>query len=424
MVNKTSLDVLKEALDIEDYVIRTRRFLHENPEIGLQEKNTIQYVTNELNKMSIPFEIVENGGIIGYIVGNKPGKKVILRADLDALPMKESEFNLKQKKEVVSKNDAAAHTCGHDAHTAMLLGAAKILTAHKELINGTIILAFEQAEEIGGGIYNLLTRLHEIGADGVWGIHLKSDIPAGKISVEAGPRMASAFAFKVMIEGKSGHGSRPDLSIAPLDCFTDFYQNIKSMRLTGLNPFDPIALSIGTIEYGNAANIIPQTLTFSGTCRFLHFSQGKQAEIKFKEILTKICDLHHCQFNYISEPKAMDLIVYNNEQCSQIATEAISKALGSEVNYKYPAWMASESFSIYQKYFPGVFAFLGIANEELGSGAEHHNENFDIDESALKIGIASTVEYAINFLNAGADIKFTPYKRSVKDLFIDNGFQI
>ena len=134
MVNKTSLDVLKEVLDLEDYVISTRRYLHENPEIGLQEKNTIQYVTNELNKMSIPFEIVENGGIIGYIEGNKPGKKIILRADLDALPMKESEFNLKQKKEVVSKNDAAAHTCGHDAHTAMLLGAAKILAAHKDLM--------------------------------------------------------------------------------------------------------------------------------------------------------------------------------------------------------------------------------------------------------------------------------------------------
>ncbi|SOC38526.1 amidohydrolase [Ureibacillus acetophenoni] len=424
MVNNISLNVLKEALDIEDYVISTRRYLHENPEIGLQETNTIQHVTNELTKMSIPFEIIDNGGIIGYIQGKKPGKKLILRADLDALPMKESEFNLKQKKEVVSKNDAAAHTCGHDAHTAMLLGAAKILTAHKDLINGTIILAFEQGEEMGGGIYNLLTRLKEIGADGIWGIHLKSDMPAGKISVEAGPRMASAFSFKVMIEGKSGHGSRPDLSIAPLDCFTDFYQNIKSLRLTGLNPFDPIALSIGTIEYGNAANIIPQTLTFSGTCRFLHYSQGKQAEIKFKELLSKICDLHNCQFKYLSEPKAMDLIVYNNEQCSQIATESVSNALGSEVNFKYPAWMASESFSMYQKYFPGVFAFLGIANEELGSGAEHHNEKFDVDESALKIGVASTVQYAIDFLNVHEDIKFTPDKRTVKELFIDNGFQI
>ncbi len=424
MVNDTSTDILKEVLNIEEYVINTRRYLHENPEIGLHELNTIQFVTNELSNMSIPFEIVENGGIIGYIHGTNPGRKLILRADLDALPMKESEFNLKQKKKVVSKTDEAAHTCGHDAHTAMLLGAAKILSSHKDLLYGTIILAFEQGEEMGGGIYNLLNRLVEIGADGVWGIHLKSDIPTGKISVEAGPRMASAFGFKVAIEGKSGHGSRPDLSIAPLDCFTDFYQNIKSMRLTTLNPFDPITISIGNIEYGTVANIIPQTLTFSGTCRFLHFSQGKQAEIHFKELLTKLCDLHHCKYTYINEPKAMDLFVYNNEQCSTIATESISKILGKEAHYQYPAWLASESFSLYQKYFPGVFAFLGIENSELGSGAEHHNEHFDLDEAALKIGVTSTVQYAIDFLKNQLEIDFTPEKKTIQEVFIENGFQI
>lgn len=424
MVNKTSIDVLQEVLNLEEHVIEVRRFLHMNPEVGLQEKNTIQFVTNKLNELSIPFEVIENGGIIGFIEGKQPGKKLILRADLDALPMKESEYNLKQKKEVISKNDNAAHTCGHDAHTAMLLGAAKILSAHKELINGTIILAFEQAEEFGGGIFNLLTRLNEINADGIWGIHLKSDLPAGKISVEPGPRMASGFGFKVVIDGKSGHGSRPDLSIAPLDCFTDFYQNLKSMRLSKLNPFEPLTISIGSIDYGSAPNIIPQTLTFSGTCRFLHYEQGKNAVEQFKEILEKVCELHHCQYSYLNEPTAMDILVYNNEECSQIATEAVSKVFGKDVHYHFPAWMASESFSLYLKYFPGVFAFLGIQNSELGSGAEHHNEHFDVDESSLKIGVGSTVQYALDFLNSNIKINFQPEKRTVKEVFLANGFSL
>ena len=143
------------AKQVESYVIDLRRDLHLHPEISLQEVRTIQVVTDELTKMGIDFEVVPNGGVIGCIKGAHEGKSLILRADLDALPMKEAETNLKGQKVAVSKNNDAAHTCGHDGHTAMLLGAAKILNQHKENLNGTVILAFEQGEENGGGIYPL-----------------------------------------------------------------------------------------------------------------------------------------------------------------------------------------------------------------------------------------------------------------------------
>ncbi|MFC6604806.1 peptidase dimerization domain-containing protein [Ectobacillus funiculus] len=205
------------------------------------------------------------------------------------------------------------------------------------------------------GIYKILNRLIEIGADGVWGIHLKSDIPSGKISVDAGPRMAGFFTFNIRIKGKSGHGSRPDLAISPLDCFTDFYTHLKAMRLNTLDPFNAITYSIGSISAGAASNIIPETLQFSGTCRYLNYEQGLRAEHEFKRILEKTCELHKCTYEFITEPKAVDLFVYNQEDCASVALEAVKTSIGEDTVYHYPAWMASETFAYYQKYFPGVF---------------------------------------------------------------------
>lgn len=412
------LDALASAKQVEQFVIDLRRDFHLHPEISMQEERTIQVVIEELKKMGIEYEIVPNGGIIGIIKGKQAGKSIILRADLDALPMKEEEKNLNQSKIVVSKNDDAAHTCGHDGHTAMLLGATKILSQNVDKLNGDVILAFEQGEEIGGGIRGILSRLIEIGADGVWGIHLKSDLPSGKISVDPGPRMASAFKFDVVIKGKSGHGSRPDLSISPLDCFTDFYNNLRAMRLNALDPFKTITYSIGHISAGAAANVIPEELRFKGTARYLQYEQGLSAEREFIRLLDKTCDLHNCTYDFIAKPKARDSAVYNQENCAAIALDAVKSSLGEDANIHYPAWMASEPFALYQKYFPGVFAFVGIENAEKGTGAEHHNAHFDLDEDVLKLGVAVTVQYTIDFLNNDKKIDFVPEQRDMKELFI------
>ncbi|SOC44971.1 amidohydrolase [Ureibacillus acetophenoni] len=413
------IDALVLAKQAEPYVIELRRDFHRYPEVGLQEHRTIGVVTSELEKMGVPYEVVPNGGVIGVIEGTEPGKSLILRADLDALPMKEEEVNLKTKKLVVSETDHAAHTCGHDGHMAMLLGAAKILSENKDHIRGKVILAFEQAEEIGGGIYNLLHKLKEIGANGVWGIHLKSDIPSGKISVDPGPRMASSMYFKVKINGKSGHGSRPDLSISPLDCFTNFYQSLKNLRLSGLDPYQPITYSIGSVHAGSAPNIIPEYLEFGGSIRFLHYEQGLKMEQEFKRVLEKTCELYRCTYEFIQEPKLADTTINNQEDCSSIASESIKKSLGVNALYHYPAWMASESFGFYQKCFPGVFAFVGIANAEKGTGAEHHNIYFDIDEDALTLGVAATIQYTLDFLQSEKNINFTPESdESIEETFI------
>lgn len=415
---------LKYAEVVEDYVIGIRRDLHEHPEVSGEEDRTIRLVTSELEGMGLSSEVIHNGGVLSIIEGKNPGKTLVLRADMDALPMTENNNNLKGEKTVVSKNDEAAHMCGHDGHTAMLLGAAKILSENKDRLNGRIILAFEQGEENGRGIVGILSRILEIGADGVWGIHLKSDIPSGKISVDPGPRMAGAFMFDVRIDGSGGHGSRPDLASTPVDVFTDFYNHLKSSRMNSLDPFKAITFSIGSVNGGSNHNVIPESLNFKGTYRFLHYDQGVKAEKEFKDKLDKIAALHDCTYEYIIPPKAMNLSVYNQEDCAAIASEAVKNSIGGECLYHYPAWMASEPFALYQKYLPGVFAFLGIENEEKGTGADHHNSKFDIDEDVLKLGVASTVQYALYFLDIDKEISFKPEETEVKTFAKTAGFQV
>lgn len=366
----------------------------------MQETKTIEFICQELEKMAIPYKIVPDGGIIARINGNREGKTLILRADLDALPMQEANTNLSKEKKVVSKVDGVAHTCGHDAHTAMLLGAAILLNRHKEYINGTVLLVFEQGEEIGGGIENLVNALIEIGADGIWGIHLKNDLPAGKISVEAGPRMAAVMPFDITIHGKSGHGSRPDLAHSPIDCFVDFHTRLSAMRMQYLDPLKPVTFSLGSVHAGTAANIIPESLQFSGTFRYLHEEQGKKIEKFFTKLLNETTQAHDCTYKYNIEPKAHNVLVNNDETCALIAEQSVKKSIGSDALQPFPAWMASEPFALYQQHFPGVFAFLGIYNEEKGTGADHHNVHFDVDEDVLKLGVAVTVQYTIDFLNS------------------------
>lgn len=286
------LDSMRCAEEVEQYVIGIQQDLHIHPEVSGEENRTIEKVTSELEGMGLGCEVIPNGGIISIIEGGFPGKTLVLRADIDALPMQEEDTNLKTEKKVVSKYDDAAHTCGHDGHTAMLLGAAKILVRQKENLNGRIILAFEQGEEDGRGIVGILRRILEIGADGVWGIHLKADMPSGSISVDPGPRMAGAFMFDVKIIGNGGHGARPDLASTPLDVFTDFYNNLKSMRMNSLDPFKAITFSIGSVNGGSNHNVIPDSLNFKGTFRYLHHDQGKRGELEFRERLDKLSLIH------------------------------------------------------------------------------------------------------------------------------------
>ena len=368
---------------------------------------TIEKIAQELDTIGVDYVVVENGGILAKIVGDNAGdKSVLLRADVDALPVKETPDNLKPgKRTCISKTEGVMHACGHDGHTAMLLGAAKVLMQNKDQIEGTVYLCFERGEEATGNVIHIFQYIHDnnIKIDSVWGIHLLSTLESGKMGINDTNMMAGAMGFSITIEGQGGHGSRPDQSINPIDAFAAIYQGMLGLRLQKVDPYKTLTYSVGTLNSGVVGNVIPQTLTFGGTMRtFDRDGAGMDFYREFKHLIEKTCEAYKCTptFNAYTMP---GFPVINDAECAQFARKVLADELGEDCICQPEPWMASESFSRYLMQWPGVFAFLGMENEEKGVGAAHHNQAFDIDESVLVKGTAGAVKYAIEFLKSDID---------------------
>ncbi|HWP79083.1 MAG TPA: amidohydrolase [Candidatus Acidoferrum sp.] len=400
----------------ESYTVAVRRHLHINAETSGNEVKTTEYIKGEFEKMGIEAKEVEHGGLIAILEGARPGKSIICRADCDALPMSESDCNLKGPRLCKSENPDAMHACGHDGHVAMAMTAAKVLAENKDKWAGRVIFAIERGEENGWGAVQMLDALRGLGPiDGCYGNHLYCELPTGKISVEPGSRMAAGAGGMIKLTGRGGHGSRPDLCVNPLDAFVDIYASCKELLAVKLNPFSPVTFTVGAVTYGTVGNIIPDDLTFFAGFRFADFTKSGKATVEgLRKIVETCCEKHGV--TYEMSLRALDMAVINNPDCSAIAEAAITKALGPEyVGYHEP-WLASEDFGMYLKYWPGVFAFVGIQNEEFGSGAPHHNTNFDIDEAALSIGACGTLQYILDFLENDKPIRHTPETRTPEEL--------
>ena len=419
------MKIYELAKEVNPYVVEMRRYFHEHPELSNQEDKTIDRIGQELAGMGIEYEVVPHGGIVAILEGKTPGKgkTVLLRADCDALPVLEKKDNLAGPRVCCSKVDGVMHACGHDGHTAILLGAAKILNEHKDEIAGKIILFFERAEENGGGMPQMLAYMdkHGITADTCYGTHLFAMLESGKVGLITGGTMSTAMGFNITIHGKGGHGSRPDQANSPIDCFVAIYNALQAARLTKITPFKPLTLSVGLLKAGAVSNVIPNDLTFAGTARLF---DREEVGYPFKETLIKIvdgiCAAYGCTatYNQLSDPAYP---VYNDPECVEFARKVVGAELGEDVIAQPEPWMASESFSQLQKLWPGVFALLGINNPEKGTGAAHHNEYFDLDEDVFKLGVAGAVTYALRFLDGDVDTSSRQWKGSVRDLFTELG---
>ena len=413
------MEPIREAKKYFDYTVSARRRLHENPEVAGEEFETLKFICKELDSMGIEYVQIPDGGIIGQIHGGKPGKTVLLRADIDALPIPENPKNLCRDKICVSKNDGVSHACGHDAHTAMLLTEAKILNEHKDELNGSVILCFEQGEEGGGQVRNLLKYVVEtakLPVDTCFATHVKWDVKAGQISAEPGAVLSGAYGINVRLRGLTGHGSRPDLAHSVLDCFHAIYTNMNMLRMKYVSPYDVLTSSIGTVQCGTKMNIIPDELVFAGSVRTFNVEGAGAPFMKeFVEILEHETKLHHCTYEIIRMPKPL-FECDNNAVCSQIAKNAVKKYLGEDALTAATPWMASESMNMYLKLWPGVITFTGIQNDELGSGANHHTAEFDLDEQGMISGVAAALGYVKDFLDYNGEIPFKKYENSLQDL--------
>ncbi len=413
------------AKKYEDYMIEMRRYFHENPEVSNKEHNTMKKILHELENMGINAFEIKKAGVLAKISGERQGKTVLLRADCDALPINENEFNLSRKRECISRADGIMHACGHDGHMAVMLGAAQMLKDIKNEINGTVYIFFERGEEI---IYNYefffeYLEKEKIKIDTSFAFHTFADLRSGLIGISDSEMMAGTIGFDVTINGKGGHGSRPDQSINPIDAFVAIYQGMQSMRLTSVDPYKTLTYSVGLLEGGSIGNVIPQKVRFAGTIRCFDRAVSKKFRADLKHFIAKTCEAYNCTVTY-QNCSLQSFPVINNKECAKLARDVINAEFGEMIASEIQPWLASESYSLYTALFPSVFAFLGIRNEEKGVGAAHHNERFDLDESAFIVGAASAVAYVVEFLKSDLVPKFTPfeggYKNFLRELQLQN----
>lgn len=379
-----------------DYVIGARRHLHAHPETSLEEVLTTAYLMRELDAMGIPYIKGEPTGLVATIKGKKPGKTVALRSDMDAL-------NILEKNEVSYKSqvDGKMHACGHDGHTAILLGAARILKGQMEELPGTVHLIFQPAEETGHGakiLINTGTWYEE--TDNIFGAHLWSYLPTGKISLEPGQRMAATDRFQIKIQGLSGHGSMPHQTVDAVVVASAMVMNFQTIVSREYSPMEPLVVSVGSIHSGTAFNIISGEAVLEGTIRYFSKDIGKTIESSMRRIMESTADLYGASAEMIYTYNLPPVV--NDEASSALAYEAASRILGEENIVLQEKTTGGEDFAFYLEHKPGCFVFIGSGNHEKGTDFAHHNDHFDLDEDVLLHGSALYAEYAISFLKKEA----------------------
>lgn len=377
----------------EDEIISWRREFHENPELSWGEIRTGNRIYEELKKMNIEIKKVAKTGVLGVLKGSKSGKTVALRADMDALPIKEAN-NIPYK----SKNEGVMHACGHDGHIAMLLGAARILSLMRNEIEGTVKFIFQPAEEIGPGALKMIKEGVMEGVDAVLGIHLWADLAAGRVSLEPGARMASMDMLKITIRGKGGHGSMPHQGVDAIVAASAVVMNLQSLVSREINPLDPAVVTIGKFNGGEKSNALCDEVLMEGTSRCFNPQVREKFPAMIKRITKKTAEAYRAEadLEYIlcSPP------VINNPQISKIASRALIKNFGEESVIKFEKVTCGEDFAFFCQKAPGVMAFLGIRNESKGIRYPLHHKNFNIDEDVLVVGTSLYSQFALDFLKS------------------------
>jgi len=383
----------ERAAQYKDYVVEMRRHFHMHPELSLEEYETTEFVAKELDKIGVPYERLTKTGLIATIQGKSSGKTVALRSDMDAL-------NVTQKNEVSYKslNEGKMHACGHDAHTAILLGAANILNEMKDTFHGTVNLVFQPAEEVAAGAKDLMAAGDWYNkVDNFFGAHVWSGLESGKVSIEAGERMAAADLFKIKVTGKSGHGSMPHQTVDSVVVASAIVLNLQTLVSREYSPLDALVITVGSIHSGNRFNVIAGSAELEGTVRYFTREIAGTIEDSMRRVVESTAAMYRCEatleYSYVTPP------LINEESSSAVAYEAALKTHGAENISKLEKTTGGEDFAYYLKDKPGCFAFIGTKNVEKKTDVAHHNEYFDVDEDALIGGSALYAEYAMTYLN-------------------------
>ncbi len=386
------MDIKALAKDAESYIIERRRYYHAHPELSKQEKETRDAIHRDLVALGITdIRDFDNCyGLIAEIHGGKPGKTVALRTDIDGLPVhEETELPF------ASCCEGVMHACGHDAHIAILLGAAKILMQVKDELCGTVRLIVQPDEETVSGSRLMIEGGALEGVDAIYGAHVWGDMPAPYIDFSAGKRMAYAGLFNITVEGVSAHGSSPHLGADAITAAASIINNLQQYVSRVNDPLNPLVMTIGTIQGGTRCNVIPNHVFMDGTLR--SFTKDRHAEV-MRQIIENTAAALGVKAKLEYED-VVDPVINTDEHLVQLAQAAVTKLYGEEALYPLPAMMGSEDFANYMSVVPGVFGFVGSKNPEKGCIYTNHHEKYDIDEDILQRGAGVMAQFAVNFLS-------------------------
>ncbi|MEE1963517.1 amidohydrolase [Allomuricauda taeanensis] len=401
----------KDIAAVESKVIEWRRDIHQHPELSNREFNTAEKIAEHLRALGIEVQTgVAHTGVVGLLKGNRPGKVVALRADIDALPVTERNdlpFKSMVTSEYLGQEVGVMHACGHDTHIAIMMGVAEVLSKNKDKIRGTIKFVFQPAEEgpppgEEGGAELMVKQgvLENPKVDAIYGLHIGSYLPVGQIAYKPGGAMAAAQRFVVNIKGKQTHGSAPWGGVDPIFVaakIVDGFQSIisREMELTK----EAAVITVGKMSGGVRNNIIPESAELIGTIRTLDYDMQKQINERMKEMASAIAKAYRAEAT-VEIDKGVP-ITYNDLALTEASLPSLKEVAGDDNVHLIKAITGAEDFSFYQEKIPGFFFILGGKDPNAGPNDHfpHHTPDFKIDDSGLLLGVKAMTEIALDYLD-------------------------
>lgn len=376
-----------------DYIITLRRHFHMHPEVSLKEFRTAEKIRRELDSFGIENSPVGETGVLGVIRGKKgPGRRVALRADIDALPMRDEK-----DVDYASKNEGVIHACGHDGHTAALLGAAKILQSKTHELCGEVYLFFQQAEEICQGAREFVSRGLLSGIDRVFGLHMAPNVSAGQVALSAGPIYASIDRFYIKIAGKSAHVSTPQLGVDALNIASQIVVSLQSVVSRQTDPFDPVVVGIGILKAGTAFNIVANEAYIEGTIRCFTPEVREKTRESITRMARGIAEAHGTEAEVVIDGITPSLI--NHGEIFGEVRETAARIVGEENVIPAEKSLGGDDFAEFLQHCRGMYALVGTGSaDNPNTLLPLHSNMFDIDERGLVIAANLYTDYALDML--------------------------
>ncbi len=386
----TTTATLNDAVEqVKEQVIAWRRYLHQHPELSFHEEKTAQFIYDTLLSFgNLEVSRPTRTSVVARLIGSQPGKVLAMRADIDALPItEENTFDF------VSNHPGVMHACGHDGHTAMLLGTAKILSGMKDKIKGEVRFFFQHAEEIyPGGAEEMVQAGVMDGVDLVIGTHLWAPMEYGKVGIVSGPMMAAPDTFWITVIGKGGHAALPHQTIDSIAVGAQVVTNLQHIVSRNTDPLDNLVVSVTQFIAGTTHNVIPGSVKMWGTVRSFDPKLREEVPKLMERVVKGITEAHGASYEFKYEFGYRPVI--NDAEVTRLMEEVVVETLGEEwVDHMKPN-MGGEDFSAFQQKAPGCFFYIGAGNKEKGIVYPHHHPRFTIDEAALEVGVKMFVNAA------------------------------